>query len=661
MKLMQAGSPRPLGATWTAHGVNFAVFSAHATRVEVALFDAGTGEERARHELPRRTGDVWHGLLAPRHAGPGAHYAYHVHGPDDPDRGLRFDPAAALIDPYARALSRSSPPRATWVEGAFDWGEDRPPATPWPETVIYELHVKGMTQLHPAVPPAWRGKYLGLTVPQVIEHLKSIGVTAVELLPVQAFISEGFLRERGLVNYWGYNPIAWFAPANEYAVEDALAEFKIMVKALHAAGIEVILDVVFNHTAEGNDAGPLLSLKGLDNPVYYRLSADRRRYENISGCGNTVDCAQPQVRTLIIDCLKYWVEELHVDGFRFDLATVLGREEAGFDEHAALFKALRGEPALAYVKMIAEPWDIGPGGYQLGRFPPGWSEWNDRYRDGVRAFWRRDRGRLGELAERFAGSSDLFRHNGRKPTAGINFVTAHDGFTLNDLVSYNERHNEANGEANHDGHHGNLSWNCGVEGPTNDPAVSELRVRQMKNFIATLFLSQGVPMLLAGDEFARTQRGNNNAYCQDNEMTWIDWRLSGVNQGLLRFVQLLAGIRRGNPEFRRETFLKGASSRAGVKDVIWLNVRGAEMTQGEWQDESLRALGAWFGKRNDPEGRLLLLMNADDSGKVFSLPRPSAGQAWIRRFDTARDADAASLGDAREYALVPSSMALLEC
>ncbi|HEX4242238.1 MAG TPA: glycogen debranching protein GlgX [Steroidobacteraceae bacterium] len=662
MKLMQAGSPRPLGATWTAHGANFAVFSAHATRVEVALFDPATGEERARHDLPGHTGDVWHGLLAPRQASPGARYAFHVHGPDAPEQGLRFDPTVPLIDPYARCLSGSPRPRATLVDGEFDWGEDRPPSTPWPETVIYELHVKGMTQLHPAVPPAWRGKYLGLTVPEVIEHMRSIGVTAVELLPVQAFISEGFLRDRGLVNYWGYNPIAWFAPASEYAIGDAVPEFKAMVKALHAAGIEVILDVVFNHTAEGNDAGPMLSLKGIDNPVYYRLSSDRRYYDNVSGCGNTVDCGQTQVRTLIIDCLKYWVEVMHVDGFRFDLATVLGREEGSFNEHAALFKALRGEPALAYVKMIAEPWDIGPGGYQLGRFPAGWSEWNDRYRDGVRSFWRRDRGRLGELAERFAGSSDLFRHNGRKPTAGVNFVTAHDGFTLNDLVSYNDRHNEANGEANRDGHHGNLSWNCGVEGPTDDPAVSGLRVRQMKNLLATLFLSQGVPMLLAGDELARTQRGNNNTYCQDNELSWIDWQLRSVNRGLLRFVQRLAQVRRRSPEFRRETFLKGASSRAGVKDVIWLNVRGAEMTQGEWQDESLRALGAWFGKRNDPEGRLLLLMNADDTEQVFSLPPPPAGQPWSRQFDTSRDhEDAASLGDLREYALIPSSMALLEC
>jgi isoamylase len=663
VKVIHAGLPRPLGATWSKRGVNFALFSSNATRVEVSLFDAESGAELERCDLPARTGDVWHGLISPRRACAGALYAFHVHGPNEPQKGHRFDATAALIDPYARELSRSVPLRSRVVDGAFDWGADRPPANPWRDTLIYELHVKGFTQLHPAVPPEWRGKYLGLTVAPVIQHLKSIGVTAVELLPCQSFVTEQFLRDRGLRNYWGYNSIAWFSPANEYALHDAVAEFKTMVKALHAAGIEVILDVVFNHTAEGNEAGPLLSLRGIDNSVYYRLmQQDKRFYENVTGTGNTVNCEHPQVRTLIIDCLKYWVEEMHVDGFRFDLATVLAREGNGFNEQSAFFKALRAEPALAYVKLIAEPWDVGWGGYQLGRFPPGWAEWNDRFRDAVRSFWRRDGGRIGELAERFAGSSDVFRHDGRKPTASINFPTAHDGFTLYDLVSYNERHNEANLEGNSDGHNDNLSWNCGAEGPTQDAAVIKLRKRQMRNLLTTLFFSQGVPMLQAGDEFARTQRGNNNAYCQDNEISWLDWHLRSVNADLLRFVQLLAQLRRRHVEFRRETFLKGAASRARVKDVTWLNVRGGEMKQGEWQDGNLRTLGIWFGKCDNLQGRLLLLLNAGDSAQTFSLPAAPAGEPWIRQFDTALDTfEAMSLGRAPDYRLDASSAALLEC
>jgi glycogen operon protein len=663
VKLIQAGMPRPLGATWTERGVNFALFSQNATRVEVCLFDADSGAEIARYDLPARTGDIWHGLVAPRRAGPGTLYAFCVHGPNEPEKGHRFDATAALIDPYARRLSSGPPLRSQVIDSRFDWGGDRPPAIPWRDTLIYELHVKGFTRLHPAVPPDWRGRYLGLTVAAVIEHLKSIGVTAVELLPCQSFLSEQFLRDRGLRNYWGYNSVAWFAPENEYAVQDAVAEFKTMVKALHAAGLEVILDVVFNHTAEGNEAGPLLSWRGIDNSVYYRLMPqDKRLYENVTGCGNTVNCEHPQVRALIIDCLKYWVEDMHVDGFRFDLATVLGREGNGFNEQCAFFKSLRADPALAYVKLIAEPWDVGWGGYQLGRFPPGWAEWNDRFRDAVRSFWRRDAGKIGEFAERFAGSSDLFRHNGRKPTASINFPTAHDGFTLGDLVSYNERHNEANLESNTDGHNDNLSWNCGTEGPADDPAVIKLRKRQMRNILTTLFLSQGVPMLQAGDEFARTQRGNNNAYCQDNEISWLDWRLRAANRDLLRFVQLLARLRRRHIEFRRETFLKGAVSRASVKDVTWLNVRGTEMKQGEWQDGSLRTLGIWFGKRNDLEGRLLLLLNAGDSAQVFTLPSDPLNGPWIRQFDTTLDTyEAASLGHAHEYRLDASSAALLEC
>ncbi|MGO8829975.1 MAG: glycogen debranching protein GlgX [Steroidobacteraceae bacterium] len=661
-KSIQAGSRQPLGATWTGSGVNFAVFSSHATRIEVCIFDAAGGAESARYELPGRTGDIWHGKLSPRRAGVGTQYAFCVYGPDEPQYGHRFDPKAALLDPYSRSLSATQPLRARVIDRGFDWRGDRPPATPWRDTVIYELHVKGYTRLHPDVPEEWRGKYLGLTAPPVIEHLKSLGVTAVELLPCQSFLSEPFLLERGLKNYWGYNPVAWFSPANEYAVRDAVVEFKTMVKALHDAGIEVILDVVFNHTAEGNEGGPLLCLKGIDNAVYYRLMHDKRYYENVTGCGNTVNCEHPQVQALIIDCLKYWVEDMHVDGFRFDLATVLAREHSGFNEDSAFFKALRAEAPLAYIKLIAEPWDVGFGGYQLGRFPAGWAEWNDRYRDTVRAYWRRDGGRAGEFAERFAGSSDIFRHNGRKPTAGVNFLTAHDGFTLHDLVSYNERHNEANGENNADGHHNNLSWNCGIEGPTDDAAVTELRMRQMRNLLATLFLSQGVPMLQAGDEFARTQQGNNNAYCQDNEVCWVDWGLCGANRGLVDFVRLLAQLRRAHAEFRRETFLKGIASRAGVKDVCWLHARGSEMTQTDWQDENLRSLGVWFGKRSQSPGRLLLLFNAEASALSFVLPAPPAGGLWSCRFDTAREnPEAQCSGIGSLYALAASSTALLEC
>jgi isoamylase len=663
MKWIQAGSSRPLGATCSGRGVNFALFSSSATRVELCLFAAEGGEEVARYDLPGRTGDIWHGLLAPGQSGPGTLYAFYVHGPNDPARGQRFDATLPLIDPYARELSMRPALRSRVIENSFNWGDDRPPTVPWRDSMIYELHVKGFTRLHPAVAEKWRGTYLGLAVAPVIEHLKSIGVTAVELLPCQSFISEQFLHERKLSNYWGYNSIAWFAPANEYAVEDPVVEFKTMVKALHAAGIEVILDMVFNHTAEGGEGGPLLSLRGIDNSIYYRLTVgDLRHYENLTGCGNTVNCEHPQVRALIIECLKYWVEEMHVDGFRFDLATVLGRDGNGFNAHALFFKALRAEPALAYVKLIAEPWDVGMGGYQLGRFPAGWSEWNDRYRDTVRAFWRGDAGKLGEFAERFAGSSDIFRHNGRKPTAGINFVTAHDGMTLNDLVSYNERHNEANLENNADGHSNDLSWNCGAEGPTDDAGIASLRRRQMRNFLATLFLSQGVPMLQAGDEFGRTQRGNNNAYCQDNEISWVDWRLRAHNHDLLQFAQLLAQLRRLHGEFRRETFLKGFASRARVKDVTWLNARGSEMTQADWQDSGLRSLGIWFGEKTGCVEHLLLLVNSAETEQQFVLPNAPAEGPWICLFDTARDGCAASsLGAAQNYALVSRSVALLEC
>jgi len=642
--------------------VNFAVFSTHATRVEVLIFDAQIGAETARYDLTARTGDVWHGLLSPRRACPGTHYAFCVHGPDEPQSGHRFDPALVLLDPCARALSMEGPLRSRVIDAAFDWSGDRAPATPWRDTVIYELHVKGFTRLHPGVPESWRGKYLGLTAAPVIEHLKSIGVTAVELLPCQSFLSEPFLQARGLTNYWGYNSVAWFAPANQYAVSDAVIEFKTMIRALHQAGIEVILDVVFNHTAEGGAAGPVLNFKGIDNSVYYRLTPDGRGYENLTGCGNTVNCEHPAVRSMIVECLAYWVDEMHVDGFRFDLATVLARDGNGFNPQSAFFSSLRAEASLANVKLIAEPWDIGWGGYQLGGFPPGWSEWNDRYRDTMRAFWRRDGGKVGEFADRFAGSSDIFRHNGRGPSASVNFITAHDGFTLNDLVSYNERHNLANGENNADGHGHNLSWNCGVEGPTDEPGVVALRKRQMRNLLATLFLSQGVPMLQAGDEFARTQRGNNNAYCQDNEISWVDWSLASTHADLVDFVRLLAQVRRNHAEFRRETFLKGTLSRAKISDVSWLPPRGSDMSQEDWQDGTLRTLGVLYAKHADPGGRLLVLLNAADSAQNFVLPAPPAHSPWMRRFDTASPRqDVLSLEGDVAFPLASHSAVLLEC
>jgi isoamylase len=657
---MQAGSPRPLGATWTPRGVNFAIFSQNATRIEVGIFDAASGAERARYDLPARSGEIWHGLLSPGGAQVGAHYAYYVYGANDPAKGQRFDATLPMLDPYARALAPALPLRGKVIDPSFDWGDDRPPAIPWRDTLIYELHVKGFTQLHPEVPENSRGKYLGLAAPPVIEYLKSIGVTAVELLPVQSFSSEQFLLERQLKNYWGYNQVAWFSPANEYAVQDAVAEFKAMVKTLHAGGLEVILDVVFNHTAEGNENGPSLSLRGIDNSVYYRLvPQDPRFYENLTGCGNTVNCEAPQVCTLIIDCLKYWVEEMHVDGFRFDLATVLARDGNGFNKAAAFFDAVRAQPALAYIKLIAEPWDVGWGGYQLGNFPQEWSEWNDRYRDAVRGFWRRDVGKIGEFAERIAGSSDVFRHGGRKPTASINFLTAHDGFTLNDLVSYKDRHNEANLEPAAAGHGNSSSWNCGFEGPSDDPDVRDLRRRQMRSMLATLLFSQGVPMLQAGDEFARTQRGNDNAYCQDNEISWIDWRLRDSNADLLRFVRLLVELRRSRVEFRRDTFLKGSASRAATKDVTWLNAGGAEMTNEDWVRADACALGMWYGRRHAGTPRLLLLFNSGAAMQEFTLP--PGGKPWRCLLDTGLDASHANPIDfSGHYPLAASSVVLLE-
>jgi isoamylase len=687
---LEAGSPQPLGANWTGRGTNFAVFSQHAEAVELCLFDASGREEIARLELPSRTGDLWHGFLPARFAGPGLQYGYRVHGPYDPGRGHRFNPAKLLLDPCAQAVrggfrwhpalhgsirgideqpstDDSAPfvPRSEVVDGSFDWGAVRSPNVPWRDTIVYEVHVKGFTQLHPAVPEPLRGKFLGLAQPEVIAYFKRLGVTTIELMPVQAFVSEQFLVDRGLSNYWGYNSLAWFAPEPGYAVDDAVAEFKQMVRALHAAGLEVILDVVFNHTAEGNENGPTLNLRGFDNAVYYRLLANRAHYVNHSGCGNTINFDEPAVCAMVIDCLRYWATEMRVDGFRFDLAPILGRGAGGFDRNSPLFAAMRADPALAYLKMIAEPWDVGPGGYQLGHFPAGWSEWNDRYRDTARAFWRGDRPVVGTFVERLAGSSDLFRGDGRKPTASINYAAAHDGFTLQDTVTYADKHNEANLEGNRDGHAHNLSANYGMEGPTDDAAINALRARQVRNLLATVFLSQGVPMLLAGDEFGRTQGGNNNAYCQDNALSWVDWQLAEANAPLVEFVRQLIDLRKSRLWLRRDTFLKGTRRGGDTKDATWLHPSGREMTEDDWNDSNLRSIAVHMSgtpSRSSGSGHLLIVFNADESAFDIEVTPPE-GTAWSIVFDTSRDDPAGAARGVETGAKVhvePRSVVLME-
>ena len=677
---IERGTASPLGATPGARGVNFALASAGAERVELCLFDAASGAQTGSVDLPGRTGDTWHGFLPAPLAAAGAHYGYRVHGRSAPDEGRRFNPAKLLIDPCARALTGvptlapglfegdghgpldSAPvmPRCRVVDPAFDWGDDRAPATPWRETVIYELHVKGFTRCHPAVPERLRGTYLGLAEPAVIDWLRALGVTSVELLPCQASFSEPLLQDRGLVNYWGYNPIAWSAPAPQYALEDPVREFQTMVKALHAAGLEVILDVVYNHTAEGDARGPTLSLRGVDDLSYYRRASDEpSRYADWTGCGNTIAADEPLVAAVILDSMRWWSEAMHVDGFRFDLAPVLGRKHPAFNRHADFFNALRADPTLAYVKLIAEPWDLGPSGYQLGEFPAGWSEWNDKFRDAIRAFWRGDARMTGELAERIAGSSDLFRYRARRPSASVNFVTAHDGFTLRDLVSYNERHNEANGEGNRDGHSHNLSWNCGVEGPSDAPEVVALRARQVRNLLLTTLVAQGVPMLLAGDEIGRTQGGNNNAYCQDNEISWLDWSRAETERDLTGFVRALVALRRRRPELRRDRFLKGVRGAGLAEDVQWLHPAGREMTVADWQDPELRCLGMRLAAEAEAGGDLLVLLNAGGAVE-FHLPPAASGAGWLRLLDTALASDAAPAATGSAAQLVARSAQILE-
>jgi isoamylase len=673
------GNPYPLGATWDGKGVNFVLFAEHATQVELCLFDSVDAEkETHRIPMPEYTDQVWHVYLAD--VLPGQLYGYRVHGPYEPHQGHRFNPNKVLLDPYAKSIGRdvrwadevfgyrvgdpeadlsfderdsaAYAPLGMVVDTAFTWGDDRPPRTPWHKTLIYELHVKGFTQLHPGVPEPLRGTYAGLASEASVRHLTDMGITAVELLPVHHFLHDRHLLERGLRNYWGYNTLGYFAPHTAYAAtaipQNAVQQFKMMVAALHAAGIEVILDVVYNHTAEGNQLGPTLSMRGIDNVAYYRLSPeDPRYYMDFTGTGNSPNVRHPRMLQLIMDSLRYWVTEMHVDGFRFDLASTLARELFEVDRLGAFFDIIHQDPILSQVKLIAEPWDVGEGGYQVGNFPVLWSEWNGKYRDTVRRFWKGDGGVLSEFSTRLSGSSDLYQSDGRTPSASINFVTCHDGFTLHDLVSYNEKHNEANGENNQDGANDNNSWNCGAEGPTDDPAINALRWQQKRNFITTLLLSQGVPMLLAGDDLSHTQQGNNNAYCQDNRLTWLNWELlTDEQQDFYDFVRTVVQIKHTNPVFQRRKFFQGRPIRGeGILDISWFEPSGEEMTEEAWNTGYARCLGVRLAGdligETDWKGEpvvgdtVLLLMNAHHEAIPFTLPTHKAEQQWERLLDTA--------------------------
>jgi len=669
------GSPFPRGATWDGEGVNFSIFSANAEKVELCIFDPAGSRELQRIEMPERTDELWHCYLP--EARPGLLYGYRVHGPYRPEDGHRFNPHKLLIEPYAKHIAgnlrwsdahfgyriggkredltmdrrdnAAGMPKCRVVDPAFTWGEDKPPRVPWRDTVIYEVHVRGFTQNHPEVPPQLRGTYAGLAAAPVVDYLRRLGVTTIELMPVHFFVDDRNLVERGLRNYWGYNSLGFFAPSMRYSATGRISEFKTMIKTLHSAGMEVILDVVYNHTAEGSHLGPTLAFRGIDNASYYRLVGDSPRYYmDYTGTGNTLNMQNPRVLQLIMDSLRYWVTEMHVDGFRFDLAAALARELHEVDRLGAFFDIIRQDPILSQVKLIAEPWDLGEGGYQVGNFPIGWAEWNDRFRDTARGYWRGDEGLLGDFARRIAGSSDLYETSGRTPHASINFVTAHDGFTLHDLVSYNDKHNQVNGEDNRDGHDHNLSWNCGAEGDTVDEGIKALRRRQKRNLLATLLLSQGVPMLLAGDELGRTQRGNNNAYCQDNEISWMDWERSRDFAPLSAFTERLVALRRQHSIFRRKWFFLGRPvNGSGTKDMIWLTPQGVEMTAEDWQQPYARCVGVYLSgaalTETDARGRrlrddsFLLLFNAHHETIAFTLPGYAAGGAWDPLIDTAAE------------------------
>ena len=669
---LEEGTAHPRGATFTGAGVNFAIFSAHATRIEVCLFDASGATEIARIALPEYTDEVWHGLI--RGLQPGQRYGYRVHGPYQPELGHRFNPNKLLLDPYAKAHAGemiwcdelfgytvghadgdlsfdtrdSAPfvPKCVVVDSHFAWKQPHGVRVPWDRTVLYETHVRGFTKQHPDLPEALRGSFAGLGQDTVIAHIRELGVTSVELLPIQTFLNQPFLTDKGLTNYWGYDTIGFFAADPRYFSTPDIDEFKAMVERFHEAGLEVILDVVYNHTPEGNEMGPTLSFKGIDNASYYRLMPEEPRfYINDTGTGNTLNLSHPRVLQMVTDSLRYWVAEMHVDGFRFDLATILAREPHGFDEGGGFLVSCRQDPVLSSVKLIAEPWDCGPGGYQVGRFAPGWAEWNDGFRDTVRSFWKGEAGSVPALAHCLTASGDKFDHRGRRPWASVNFITAHDGFTLADLVSFNDKHNDANGEDGRDGHGDNRSWNCGAEGPTDDADVLDLRARQQRNLLATLLLAQGTPMLLAGDEFGRSQQGNNNAYCQDNPISWVDWRGIGARGAALHeFVQRVMAIRRDLPVLRRARFVTGDWNEAmQLKDLTWLGADGTEMQAEQWDDARTLCFGMLLDgraprshiARASADASVLLVFNAWHDAVEFQLPQVPHGGTWGRVLDTA--------------------------
>ncbi len=698
------GRPNPMGATWDGKGVNFALYAENAEKVELCLFDSEDAQrESARIEMPEYTDLVWHAYLPD--AIPGQLYGYRIHGPYEPAKGHRFNANKVVLDPYAKAIGRrlkwddslfgyklgdeqadlsfddrdsaAFAPLGMVTDSAFTWGDDRPPRTPMHRTFIYELHVKGMTMLHPDVPEKLRGTYAGLGTEPVIRHLQSLGVTAVELLPVHHRVDDRTLVDKGLVNYWGYNTLAFLSPDVRYDAPGmplgAIGEFKTMVRNMHAAGIEVILDVVYNHTAEGNQMGPTLSLRGIDNAAYYRLSPeDPRYYMDFTGCGNTLAMQNPRVLQLIMDSLRYWITEMHVDGFRFDLASTLARELHAVNKLGAFFDIIHQDPIISQVKLIAEPWDLGEGGYQVGNFPILWSEWNGKYRDCVRKFWKGDGGVVSEFATRFCGSSDLYEWSSRRPHASVNFITCHDGFTLEDLVSYDHKHNEANGEDNRDGANDNISWNCGVEGPTEDEKILDLRERKKRSMLTTLLLSQGVPMMLAGDEMGQTQNGNNNAYCQDNEITWVNWDLNERQKNLLRFTQSVTQVLMEQPVFQRRRFFHGrAIEGEGVADISWLNPDGSEMKNEAWQSGFVRSFGVQLRGENidvDEHGEvingdtILILFNADHGQAIdFTFPHNGESAGWELQISTADMGAVKSVHEfGTTYALTPCSVAVFK-
>ncbi|MGE5611186.1 MAG: glycogen debranching protein GlgX [Bacillota bacterium] len=696
------GRPYPLGATWDGAGVNFAIFSENAAKIELCLFNSSEANvEHQRIELPECTDMVWHGYFPDIE--PGQLYGYRIYGPYQPHHGHRFNPNKIILDPYAKAIGRdvrwddslfgytigdphadlsfderdsaAFAPLASVIDTAFTWGDDRPPRIPWHKTLIYEVHVKGFTMRHPEVPEKQRGTYGGLASEAVIEHLLDLGVTAVELMPVHYHLNDRHLVEQGLTNYWGYNTLSYFAPHVEYASRHSprksMQEFKMMVRALHAAGIEVILDVVYNHTAENNQTGPTLSFRGADNASYYRLAKDRRHYMDFTGCGNSLNMTHPRVLQLIMDSLRYWVTEMHVDGFRFDLASTLARELHEVNRLGAFFDIIHQDPILSQVKLIAEPWDVGPGGYQVGNFPVLWSEWNGKYRDTVRRFWKGEGDTASELAKRLTGSSDLYEDDGRKPHASINFITAHDGFTLQDLVSYNEKHNDANCEGNCDGTDANHSWNCGVEGPTDDPKTIALREQQKRNLIATLLFSEGVPMMLGGDDLSHTCKGNNNPYCQDSEISWLNWDIDSRKQKFLEFVKRCTRIWREQPVLQRRKFFLGRAIRGSdVKDLCWFEPSGKEMSDKAWTTDFVKCLGVRLAgdiinevdERGEPivGDTLLLLFNAHCEQIAFTLPATQPNHIWETMLDTAHpEAPPKSFRGEEKYPLVGRSLAML--